>query len=184
MNRYGIRIVSVREVIAMGARTADGMAPYFCAGLQATRFSKCGSVYLQHEAAGRFFGVAAVVDNEWVGYSGCFIGPHIHYANLRYALNDIWVFAAAYVDSPICLALIEATADEARRRGARMVMWPAGESPLLAERLRGRGYVVDEVIFQKDLLPAATTHSCIASGRYEQLKRSITRRTQSWQELP
>lgn len=103
------------------------------------------------EKTGAFFGLAAFDGDELVGYSGNFIGQHIHYADLRYCNNDVLFVAKAHRASPLGLRLIRETVAEAQRRGARMMLWHGKQDTPLAELLPKLDYKTQDVIYSREL---------------------------------
>lgn len=110
--------------------------------------------YLALEASGNFFSLAAFEDEELVGYSGNFIGPHMHYAGLRYANNDVLFVSKEHRNSPLGLRLIRETEAEARRRGARQVLWHGKQNTPLASLLEKMQYGVQDILYTRELAPS------------------------------
>ena len=110
--------------------------------------------YLALEATGQFFALAAWDGDELVGYSGNFIGQHLHYAGLRYANNDVLFVAKDHRASPLGLRLIRETVAEAQRRGARLMLWHGKQDTPLAELLPKMDYKVQDVIYSRELAPS------------------------------
>jgi GNAT superfamily N-acetyltransferase len=140
---------------------ADTAAHLFAEHWQETARNKAVMVlqpdagrYRALEAQGSFFALGAFVDGELVGYSGNLIGPHLHYADLRYSTNDVLFVSEAHRKSSLGLKLIDATEREARRRGARMVLWHAKEGTALAAIMPKRGCAVQDIIFSRELEPS------------------------------
>lgn len=107
--------------------------------------------YRELEAIGQFFALGLYADGELIGYSGNFIGPHIHYADLTVCNNDVLFVAKPYRQSRAGMQLIRATEDEARERGARLMLWHAKERTALAELMPRIGYSVQDIIFSKEI---------------------------------
>lgn len=110
--------------------------------------------YLQLEETGAFFGLAAYDGDEIVGYSGNFIGTHMHYAGLRYCNNDVLFVAKGHRASPLGLRLIRETVAEAARRGARLMLWHGKQDTPLADLLPKMDYKVQDVIYSRELAPS------------------------------
>lgn len=110
--------------------------------------------YLALEATGQFFALAAWDGDDLVGYSGNFIGQHLHYAGLRYANNDVLFVAKGHRATPLGLRLIRETVAEAQRRGARMMLWHAKYETQMAALLVRMGYLVQDVIYSRELAPS------------------------------
>lgn len=108
--------------------------------------------YLQLDAQGALLCLAAIdPDGEIVGYSVCFIGPHIHYADLIVCNNDILFLRDDLRPSRLGLRLMKETERLAAERGARLMLWHAKEETALAKILPRMGYGVQDIIFSKQL---------------------------------
>src|SRR4051812_36759929 len=73
--------------------------------------------YASLEAGGALLSLVAYVDDEVVGYSVNIISPHLHYADVVCAHNDVLFVAKAYRESPLGLKLIRETERAAKARG-------------------------------------------------------------------
>lgn len=120
--------------------------------------------YLALEATGAFFALAAWDGDNLVGYSGNFIGQHLHYAGLRYANNDVLFVSKEHRASPLGLRLIRETVTEATRRGARLMLWHGKYNTPLADLLPKMDYKVQDVIYSKEL-PASNFQ---LQGRFDE----------------
>ena len=68
-------------------------------------------------------------DGEIVGYSVNFIGPHIHYADLTVANNDVLFLREDLRPSTLGLRLIRETERAAKARGAQLMLWLRRTNP-------------------------------------------------------
>lgn len=108
--------------------------------------------YEQLEAAGGLLCLAAIEpDGQIVGYSVSFIGPHIHYADLIVANNDVLFLREDLRPSSIGLRLLKETERAAKARGARLMLWHAKEQTALAKIMPRMGYGVQDIIFSKEI---------------------------------
>lgn len=107
--------------------------------------------YEQLEAAGALLGLFAYVGDEIVGYSVNVISPHLHYADLVCAHNDVLFIAKSHRKSPLGLRLIRETVRAAKARGAHLMLWHAKEATPLASILPKVGCKVQEIIFSQEL---------------------------------
>lgn len=107
--------------------------------------------YYAMEAAGSLFVLGAYADGELVGYSANFIGPHLHYADLIYAQNDVLFLRKAYRKSRLGLQLIQATEQTAREHGCRMMHWHAKQNTALNTLLPRLGYGVQDICHSRVL---------------------------------
>ena len=88
-----------------------------------------------------------------MGYSINFIGPHMHYSNLRYAHNDALFVKAGHRGGTLGLRLMRETERLAREQGARMMMWHAKPDTALHKLLPRLGYAVQDIAFSKEIEP-------------------------------
>ena len=108
--------------------------------------------YEQLEAMGGLLCLAALdADGEIVGYSVSFLGPHIHYADLIVANNDVLFLREDLRPSTVGLRLIKETERLAKSRGARLMLWHAKEATALAKIMPRMGYGVQDIIFSKEI---------------------------------
>jgi GNAT superfamily N-acetyltransferase len=86
-----------------------------------------------------------------VGYSVSFVGPHIHYADLVVANNDVLFLREDLRPSSIGLRLLKETERAARANGARLMLWHAKEHTALAKIMPRMGYGVQDIIYSKEI---------------------------------
>jgi predicted GNAT superfamily acetyltransferase len=103
------------------------------------------------EAAGSLLSLVAYVGDQVVGYSVNIVSPHLHYADLVCAHNDVLFVAEEYRNSPLGLKLIRDTERAAKARGVHLMLWHAKEDTTLANILPKMGCKVQEIIFTKEL---------------------------------
>lgn len=103
------------------------------------------------EAAGCLLGLVAYVDDEIVGYSVNVLSPHLHYADLMVAHNDVLFVAKSHRESSLGLKLIRETRRAAKARGAHLMLWHAKEATALAAILPKMGCKVQEIIYSEEL---------------------------------
>ncbi|MEC5161710.1 MULTISPECIES: GNAT family N-acetyltransferase [unclassified Janthinobacterium] len=107
--------------------------------------------YQALEAAGVLVGLVAYDGDAMVGYSVNIITPHLHYADLMCAHNDVLFVASKYRDTPLGLKLIRETERACKARGARLMLWHAKEDTNLSKILPRIGCRVQEIIYTKEL---------------------------------
>jgi quercetin dioxygenase-like cupin family protein/GNAT superfamily N-acetyltransferase len=108
--------------------------------------------YEQLERMGGLLCLAALdPDGEIVGYSVSFLGPHIHYADLIVANNDVLFLREDLRPSTVGLRLIKETERLAKSKGARLMLWHAKENTALAKIMPRMGYGVQDIIFSKEI---------------------------------
>lgn len=107
--------------------------------------------YQALETAGALLSLVAYVDDQVVGYSVNVVSPHLHYADLLCAHNDLLFVAEKYRKSPLGLKLIRDTERAAKARGVHLMLWHAKEDTTLANILPKMGCKVQDIIFSKEL---------------------------------
>jgi predicted GNAT superfamily acetyltransferase len=107
--------------------------------------------YLATEQNGMLLALAAYQGDEIVGYSVNFIMPHMHYADLVIASNDLLFVSAAHRTSRLGLQLIRETERVAKERGAALMLWHAKENTALSTLMQHRRYKVQDIIYSKEL---------------------------------
>ena len=107
--------------------------------------------YEAMEQAGVLLGLFAYVGNELVGYSVNVVVPHMHYRGLTYCQNDVLYLRPDYRDIGCGTALIRATEEAAKVRGARFIVWHAKPSTPLDKLLPRLGYGVQDVIHGREV---------------------------------
>jgi len=107
--------------------------------------------YQALEASGALLSLVAYVDDAIVGYSVNIVSPHLHYADLLCAHNDVLFVAKEYRESPLGLKLIRDTERAAKARGVHLMLWHAKEGTTLANILPKMGCKVQEIIYTKEL---------------------------------
>lgn len=85
------------------------------------------------------------------GYSISFVHAHLHYRNLVVAQNDVIFLDKEWRTAGVGAALLAATEQECKARGARMMMFHAKPETALEKVLPRRGYGVQDVVFSKEL---------------------------------
>lgn len=151
MSRYDIHPVTYAQVADTGAHLFSEHWEEVARNKDLMVLNPDAVRYQALEATGAFFGLGAFADDRLVGYSGNFIGPHLHYSDLRYCNNDVLFVAHAHRASPLGLRLIRETVAEAQRRGARMMLWHGKMDTPLADLLPKLDYQVQDVIYSRQL---------------------------------
>lgn len=90
-------------------------------------------------------------DGDIVGYSVNFIGPHIHYADLRVCNNDVLFLREDLRPSTLGLRLIRETERAAKARGAQLMLWHAKEGTSLDKIMPRLRYGVQDIIYSKEI---------------------------------
>lgn len=101
--------------------------------------------------AGYVFAAAAFAADEVVGYAVITVVPHPHNPAVIVAANDALFVAPDYRHGITSGRLILAAEAEAKRRGARKIIWHARAGTTLATMLETHGYAPIDVCVGKDL---------------------------------
>lgn len=117
--------------------TDDGPAP-------------CIASYEKLEKLGCTIAFGAFDGDEMVGYCVAFTVPHLHYG-FMYAQHDVFYLRPDHRKGSLALRLIRLTEQAAKERGARFIAWHAKPDSKLNKILSRTGYVVEEVVFKKEL---------------------------------
>lgn len=107
--------------------------------------------YRALEAQGMLLILGAYIAGELVGYSVNFLMNHLHYADLRVCNNDLLFIAKEHRHGKLGVQLIKRTEEEAKARGARMVLWHAKPDTALNALMPRLGYGVQDIIFSKEV---------------------------------
>lgn len=107
--------------------------------------------YTAMEAAGCLLSLVAYDDDEVVGYSVNIISPHLHYADLICAHNDVLFVAKPKRESALGMKLIRDTERACKARGAHLMLWHAKENTTLSRILPRMGCNTQEIIYSKEL---------------------------------
>lgn len=105
--------------------------------------------YRAMEQAGLALALGAFDGDVMVGYSVSFIGPHLHYADLVFAQNDVLFIAQSHRLGRTGYRLIQATEQMAKARGAQMLVWHAKQDTPLDSLLPRLGYGVQDILYSK-----------------------------------
>lgn len=107
--------------------------------------------YKLFEELGILVALFAYAEDKIVGYSFNLIQPHLHYADLICAYNDLLFVSKAYRNSPLGIKLIKETEKIAKTKGARLMLWHAKENTTLAKILPRMGCNIQEIIYSKEI---------------------------------
>lgn len=107
--------------------------------------------YQAMEQAGVVLALGAFDFDTMIGYSVSFIGPHMHYADLCFAQNDVLFVASVHRNGRTGIRLIQETERLAKARGARMMVWHAKQNTALEALLPRLGYGVQDILLSKEL---------------------------------
>lgn len=106
--------------------------------------------YAALEASGGISAFGAFDGENMVGYVVCIVARHHHYG-FAFAQHDVLFVSHAYRSSGLGLRLIRRAEEDARERGARMMVWHAKPGSALERIMSRRGYAVEDVMLRKEL---------------------------------
>jgi predicted GNAT superfamily acetyltransferase len=107
--------------------------------------------YLAIESAGGLIALAAFHGPDLIGYSVSFVMPHLHYADLHVASNDILFVTKAHRSSRAGMQLIRATEKAAKEAGARLMLWHAKPNTTLNALMPRLNYGVQDIIYSREI---------------------------------
>lgn len=107
--------------------------------------------YLELERSGVLFALAAFEGEKIVGYSVNFVSRLMHSAETTFASNDVIFVGKEHREGRLGLSLIRKTEEEAKRRGASLMVWGAKPDSRFASLLPRIGYAVGEVSFVRGM---------------------------------
>lgn len=107
--------------------------------------------YRAIESAGNLIGMGLFDDEKLVGYSIFIITSALHYADLKIAQNDLIYIDPEYRKTKWGLRLIKASEEAMRERGIKMIMWHGKENTNFAALMPKLGYIVQDIMFSKEL---------------------------------
>jgi len=108
-------------------------------------------MYRALEEQKKLVSLGAFVGDELVGYSVNLLQHHLHYADLKVAMNDVLFVAKAHRRGSAGHRLIKWTERAVRARGARMMLWHAKPGTALEGLLPRLGYGVQDIVFSKEV---------------------------------
>ena len=109
------------------------------------------SRYNEMESAGSFYVFTVRDDGKLVGYSAFFLVPHMHYAAMRMAHNDVIFLRKDYRDAHTGKRLIELCESRMKELGADRITWHVKLSLDWSPLLHRMGYASEEVVVGKML---------------------------------
>jgi len=86
-----------------------------------------------------------------VGYTVTLIYKNMHYSDLIDAFNDVLYLHPKYRKGSFGLRLIRKTEEEARKRGAKRMLWHGKVDTVFSSLMPKLGYSVQDIIFGRDL---------------------------------
>jgi hypothetical protein len=106
--------------------------------------------YATLEMAGAFVVYTARSEGKLIGYSAFFINVHMHYADLKVAINDVLFLHPDYRTGRTGIGLIRFCERELLKwSGPHKIVWHAKTSNDLADILIRMGYSVEETVLAK-----------------------------------
>lgn len=107
--------------------------------------------YERLESCGALFALGAFDGEQLVGYSATMVQQHLHYKDLRYAVNDVLFVAKSHRSGRAGIRLMQETERIAKERGAQLMLWHAKPETALGAILPRMGYAVQDIIYSKAL---------------------------------
>ncbi len=107
--------------------------------------------YSRLEQAGVFKVFTARDEDKLVGYSAFFVRPHLHYADLLTAINDVLFLHPDYRQGLTGVRLLKHCESALKEMGVHKLCWHAKLETPLIPLLKRQGYTVEEVSLGKML---------------------------------
>jgi len=107
--------------------------------------------YLKLENNNEFYLLTARDDGVLVGYSAFFMKPHIHYADVIVASNDVLYLKKEYRLGMTGVKLLKFSEQKMKEFGATKVTWHVKESNDFRPILHRMGYMDEDIIVGKIL---------------------------------
>lgn len=107
--------------------------------------------YFVLEEAGKLITVLAFEGSTCVGYCVSLLDTHLHYKGLLHSLNDVIFLHRDHRASSLGLRLIKQTEDEARARGAQLMLWHAKEGSALSKIMQAKRRPVQDIVYSHEL---------------------------------
>jgi hypothetical protein len=107
------------------------------------------SEYDRREKAGKFVYLTARDGDTLIGYSAWFVDYHIHYADLKVAMNDVIFLKKEYRQGMTGIKLIKYSEKVVRELGVNKVAWHIKESNDFRPILQRMGYAEEDIIVGK-----------------------------------
>lgn len=146
-----IRAVSVTEhAEEVGALIAENWAESGLADHK-LNISLRSDKYVELERSGVLFALAAFDGDRIVGYSVNFVSRLMHSADTVFASNDVIFLSKDHREGKLGMGLIRKTEEEAKRRGAMLMVWGAKPGSRFAALLPRLGYEAGEVSFVRGM---------------------------------
>lgn len=105
--------------------------------------------YDRREKAGKFIYITARDGGVLIGYSAWFIDYHIHYADLKVAMNDVIFLKKKYRQGMTGIKLIKYSEATMKESSVNKIMWHIKESNDFRPILERMGYNTEDIIVGK-----------------------------------
>ena len=107
--------------------------------------------YRALESSGNLVGLGLFDGEKIVGYSVFIITTALHYSDLTIAQNDILYVHPDYRRGKWGVKLIRSSEDVIKKRGIKIIMWHGKENTDFSDIMPKMGYIVQDIIFSKEL---------------------------------
>jgi len=107
--------------------------------------------YDRREKSGKFVYLTARDDGKLVGYSAWFVDYHIHYADLKVAMNDVIFLKKEYRQGMAGIKLIKYSEKIVKELNVNKIAWHIKESNDFRPILQRMGYIEEDIIVGKIL---------------------------------
>ena len=146
-----IRLATVDEMLAEAQILFDEHYEEIARNKQVMVLKPDEETYRKSEEMGTIFILSARQNDVLIGYSVNFVSNHLHYADLKFAQNDLLFISKEHRGGRVGLRLIKDTENHARSLGCKLMLWHCKPNTPLNEILPRLKYGVQDVIYSKEI---------------------------------
>ena len=146
-----IRLATVDEMLAEAQILFDEHYEEIARNKQVMVLKPDEETYRKSEEMGTIFILSARQNDVLIGYSVNFVSNHLHYADLKFAQNDLLFISKEHRGGRVGLRLLKDTENHARSLGCKLMLWHCKPNTPLNEILPRLKYGVQDVIYSKEI---------------------------------
>ena len=146
-----IRLATVDEMLAEAQILFDEHYKEIARNKQVMVLKPDEPTYRKAEEMGTIFILSARQNDVLIGYSVNFVSNHLHYADLKFAQNDLLFISKEHRGGRVGLRLIKDTENHAKSLGCKLMLWHCKPNTPLNEILPRLKYGVQDVIYSKEI---------------------------------
>ena len=146
-----IRLATVDEMLAEAQTLFDEHYEEIARNKQVMVLKPDEPTYRKAEEMGTIFILSARQNDVLIGYSVNFVSNHLHYADLKFAQNDLLFISKEHRGGRVGLRLIKDTENHAKSLGCKLMLWHCKPNTPLNEIMPRLKYGVQDVIYSKEI---------------------------------